>query len=121
MLEKDGRIKRVYYPGLATHRNHDIAKRQMSPGFGGMISFDLGTLERGRAFVNSVKLCALATSLGGVESIVQHSASMTHATLSPEQRKAAGIGDGLIRFSVGVEDLEDIRADILSALDALDS
>lgn len=120
MLESDGRVKKVYYPGLASHQNHEIAEKQMSPGFGGMISFDLGTLERGRAFVNSVKLCALATSLGGVESIVQHSASMTHATLSLAEREAAGIGDGLIRFSVGVEDLEDIRSDIRSALDAIE-
>jgi len=118
MLASDARVVKVYYPGLAGHLNHNIAARQMGRGFGGMISFDLGTKERGQAFVNSVKLCALATSLGGVESIVQHSASMTHATLSSEEREAAGIGEGLIRFSVGVEDVEDIKADILQALAA---
>lgn len=119
MLTSDARVVKVYYPGLADHPNHEIAARQMGRGFGGMVSFDLGTKERGQAFVNSVELCALATSLGGVESIVQHSASMTHATLSPEEREAAGIGEGLIRFSVGVEDVEDIKADIRHALDAL--
>ncbi|HQZ83848.1 MAG TPA: aminotransferase class I/II-fold pyridoxal phosphate-dependent enzyme [Pyrinomonadaceae bacterium] len=119
MLASDGRVDKVYYPGLIGHHNHDIAKSQMEGGFGGMISFDLGTKERGQAFVNSVRLCALATSLGGVESIVQHSASMTHATLSPEERRAAGIGEGLIRFSVGVEDVEDIWADIHQALDRI--
>ena len=118
MLASDARVVKVFYPGLADHLNHEIAARQMGRGFGGMISFDLGTKERGQAFVNSVKLCALATSLGGVESIVQHSASMTHATLSSEEREAAGIGEGLIRFSVGVEDVEDIKADILQALAA---
>ncbi|MBX3281071.1 MAG: PLP-dependent transferase [Acidobacteria bacterium] len=119
MLAADDKVERVYYPGLAMHQNYAVAVQQMSPGFGGMISFDLGTSERGQKFVNGLKLCALATSLGGVESIVQHSASMTHATLSPEERRAAGIGEGLIRFSVGVEDLEDIRHDILQALDVL--
>lgn len=119
MLASDGKVESVYYPGLAMHQNYAVAVQQMSPGFGGMISFDLGTSERGQKFVNGLKLCALATSLGGVESIVQHSASMTHATLSPEERRAAGIGEGLIRFSVGVEDLEDIRHDILQALDVL--
>lgn len=119
MLASDGRVDKVYYPGLIGHHNHDIAKSQMEGGFGGMISFDLGTKDRGQAFVNSVRLCALATSLGGVESIVQHSASMTHATLSPEERRAAGIGEGLIRFSVGVEDVEDIWADIHQALDRI--
>jgi len=119
MLASDARVDMVYYPGLTGHSNHEIAKRQMAPGFGGMISFDLGTKERGQTFVNSVELCALATSLGGVESIVQHSASMTHATLSPGERKAAGISEGLIRFSVGVEDLDDITADILQALDKI--
>jgi len=116
MLASDERVYKVYYPGLPSHINYEVAKGQMAPGFGGMVSFDLGTIERGRAFVNSVRLCALATSLGGVESIVQHSASMTHATLSPEEGEAAGIGDGLIRFSVGIEDVEDLKADILQAL-----
>lgn len=109
------KVKAVHYPGLSNHPNHDIAARQMK-GFGGMIAFDLGSVEAGKEFVNGVKLCALATSLGGVESIVQHSASMTHATLPAEARRKAGVTDGLIRMSVGVESLEDIRQDIFDAL-----
>lgn len=118
MLGDDPRVKAVHYPALPGHRNHDIAAEQMS-GFGGMISFDLGTIEAGKAFVNGVRLCTLATSLGGVETIVQHSASMTHATLSPEQRLEAGVTEGLIRLSVGIEGLDDLTADISSALDAI--
>ncbi len=75
------KVEAVFYPGLASHQNHEIAKRQMPGGFGGMIGFDLGTVERGKAFANAIKLCTLATSLGGVETILQHSASMTHATI----------------------------------------
>jgi cystathionine beta-lyase/cystathionine gamma-synthase len=115
MLSEHPNVKGVYYPGLTTHPNHEIAKRQMR-GFGGMIGFDLGNLEAGRSFVNSVKLCTLATSLGGVESIVQHSASMTHAAIPPAERVKAGITDGLIRFSVGIEDLNDIWQDVSEAL-----
>jgi methionine-gamma-lyase len=112
------KVTAVHYPGLSSHPNHDIAARQMK-GFGGMVSFDLGSVEAGKAFVNNVKLCALATSLGGVESIVQHSASMTHATLPAEARQKAGITDGLIRMSVGVESFEDIRQDVFDALDRI--
>ncbi len=86
-------------------------------GYGGMIGFDLGSVEAGKAFANAVRLCTLATSLGGVETILQHSASMTHATLSREDRLNAGITDGLIRLSVGVEDVDDLIADITQALD----
>lgn len=116
MLGDHPKVKAVFYPGLESHPNHDIARRQMS-GFGGMIGFDLGSVEAGKAFANAVQLCALATSLGGVETILQHSASMTHATLSPEDRLKAGITDGLIRLSVGVEDVNDLMADINQALD----
>jgi cystathionine beta-lyase/cystathionine gamma-synthase len=104
----------VYYPGLEDHRNHSIARRQMD-GFGGIVGLDLGTADAARSFVNSVRLCTFATSLGGVETIVQPSALMTHATLSAEEREAAGISDGLIRISVGVEDAGEIIADILQA------
>lgn len=119
MLVDHPKVKAVYYPGLASHVNHDVARRQMSRGFGGMIGFDLGTVDAGKAFVNSVKLCTLATSLGGVETVLQHSASMTHSTLSREERLEAGITDGLIRLSVGVEDIDDLIEDIAGGLDKL--
>lgn len=119
MLVDHPKVKAVYYPGLASHVNHDVARRQMSRGFGGMIGFDLGTVDAGKTFVNSVKLCTLATSLGGVETVLQHSASMTHSTLSREERVEAGITDGLIRLSVGVEDIDDLIEDIARALDKL--
>lgn len=116
LLSKHPKVKAVYYPGLESHKNHDIAKSQMKGGFGGMIGFDLATTDAGKTFANSVKLCTLATSLGGVETVLQHSASMTHATLSREQRLEAGITDGLIRLSVGIEDVDDLIEDISQAL-----
>ncbi|MFM9905107.1 MAG: trans-sulfuration enzyme family protein [Pyrinomonadaceae bacterium] len=119
MLSGHPKIAAVYYPGLPSHPNHDVAKRQMPGGFGGMISFDVGSVEAGKAFVNNVRLCTLATSLGGVETILQHSASMTHATIPREDRLKAGVTDGLIRLSVGVEDVNDLIADIEQALDKL--
>ncbi len=88
-------------------------------GFGGMVAFDVGGIEEGKRFVNNVKLCTLATSLGGVETIVQHSASMTHATIPVEQRLKAGITDGLIRLSVGIEDVDDLIADLQNALEKI--
>jgi methionine-gamma-lyase len=111
------KVKAVHYPGLESHKNHEIAKRQMPGGYGGMIGLDLGTVEAGKAFANNVRLCTLATSLGGVETILQHSASMTHAALTPEDRQKAGVTDGLIRLSVGVEDVKDLIEDITQALD----
>jgi methionine-gamma-lyase len=116
MLTDDPAVSAVHYPGLQSHFAHETAVRQMSPGFGGMVSFDLSGFDAGKAFINNVRLCKLATSLGGVETIVQHSASMTHATLSPEERAKAGISDGLIRLSVGIESAEDLIADIRQAL-----
>ena len=118
MLSEHPKVKAIYYPGLESHENHDVAKRQMR-GFGGMVSFDLGTVEAGKAFVNNVRLCTLATSLGGVETIVQHAASMTHAAIPPEERQKAGITDGLIRMSVGVEGIADLESDIQNALDQI--
>lgn len=118
MLDGHEKVSKVFYPGLQNHQNHPIAKQQMD-GFGGMIGFDLQTFDAARSFVNNVKLCTLATSLGGVETIVQHSAAMTHAALSPEQRRQAGISDGLIRLSVGIEDIEDLSQDIERALTAI--
>ena len=118
MLSDNPKVSAVYYPGLSTHQNHDIALKQMS-GFGGMVSFDLGTVEAGKSFVNNVRLAALATSLGGVETIVQHAASMTHASIPIEERRRAGISDGLIRMSVGIEDVKDLAADITQAIEAI--
>jgi methionine-gamma-lyase len=115
MLFKHSKVKDVFYPGLENHQNHDIAKKQMS-GFGGMISFDVGSVKAGKDLVNNVKVCTLATSLGGVETIVQHSASMTHAAIPKEEREKAGVTDGLIRLSVGIEKAEDIIADLENAL-----
>lgn len=114
-LSKHPKVTAVHYPGLLNHPNHEIAKRQMR-GFGGMIGLDVGSVEAGKAFVNSLKLATLATSLGGVETIVQHSASMTHAAIPREIRQAAGISDGMIRVSVGIEDIADLKTDFESAL-----
>jgi methionine-gamma-lyase len=116
MLSDHSAVHAVFYPGLASHIGHETAVRQMEQGFGGMISFDVGSYDAGKAFVNNVRLCKLATSLGGVETIVQHSASMTHATLSSEERSRAGISDGLIRLSVGIEDAGDLIEDIDATL-----
>ena len=119
MLGDHPKVEAVYYPGLESHQNHEIAKRQMPGGYGGMIGLDLGTVEAGKTFSNSVRLCTLATSLGGVETILQHSASMTHAAISREDRLKAGISDGLIRLSVGVEDVSDLIDDLTQALDKI--
>lgn len=118
MLADHPKVVATNYPGLESHGNHDIARQQMR-GFGGMIGFDVGSIEAGKTLVNNVRLCTLATSLGGVETILQHSASMTHATLSPEARRKAGVTDGLIRLSVGVEDAGDLIADLRQALDKI--
>jgi methionine-gamma-lyase len=117
MLGDHPKVKVVHYPGLESHKHHEIARQQMPGGYGGMIGLDLGSLQAGKRFANSVKLCTLATSLGGVETILQHSASMTHATLTPDERQKAGITDGLIRLSVGVEDINDLSEDLTQALD----
>jgi methionine-gamma-lyase len=118
MLAVHPKVKEVYYPGLVSHPQHEIAKKQMK-GFGGMIAFDVGGVEQGKRLVNNVEVCTLATSLGGVETILQHSASMTHATLTPEQRLKAGVTDGLIRLSVGIEDAQDLIRDLENALDKI--
>ena len=117
MLSIHPNVQHVYYPGLSEHQNHEVAKSQMS-GFGGMVSFDLESVEAGKSFVNNVRVATLATSLGGVETIVQHAASMTHASIPAEERKRAGISDGLIRMSVGVEDFKDLARDLTQALEA---
>jgi len=115
-LEKHKRIERVYYPGLPSHPQHEIAKMQMRD-FGGMISAVLkGGLAESRTFLERVKLFSLGESLGGVESLIEHPAIMTHATIPPENRAKLGIVDGLVRFSVGIEDVDDLIEDIEHAL-----
>ncbi|MGD9562101.1 MAG: PLP-dependent aspartate aminotransferase family protein [Pyrinomonadaceae bacterium] len=109
------KVNAVYYPGLETHQNHEIAKRQMS-GFGGMVGVDVGTADAAKSLVNNLKVCTFATSLGGVETLVQPVALMTHATLTPEERARAGVSDGLLRISVGIEHIDDICQDIYDAL-----
>jgi len=119
-LEKHSKVKRVYYPGLPSHPQHDLAKRQMR-GFGGMLSFELGSLDAARAVLNNVKLHALAESLGGVESLISHPASMTHASVPAERRAALGLTDGLVRISAGIEDIDDLKDDLAQALDRVPS
>lgn len=114
-LQSQQRVRHVYFPGLVDHPQHALAKKQMR-GFGGMISFDLGSLQAAAAFLKNVRLCALAESLGGVETIITHPASMTHAAIPPERRRQIGVTDGLVRISVGIEDAEDIIADLDLAL-----
>ena len=112
------KVRHVFYPGLPSHPQHALAARQMK-GFGGMLSFELGSLEQARRFLNRVRLLALAESLGGVESLISHPATMTHASVPPERRAAIGITDGLVRISAGIEDIDDLKADLAQALDAV--
>jgi cystathionine beta-lyase/cystathionine gamma-synthase len=114
-LNTHRKIKKVHYPGLVAHPQHWLARKQMR-GFGGIISFDLGSLDKAKKFLKSVRLCALAESLGGVESLISHPATMTHASVPPEERQRIGVTDGLVRISVGIEDLDDIINDLKQAL-----
>jgi cystathionine gamma-lyase len=115
-LARHKRVRRVHYPGLPDHPQHALARRQMS-GFGGMVTVELeGGLAEARRFLERVELFALAESLGGVESLIEHPAIMTHASLPPERRAALGIGDSLVRLSVGIEDAADLIADLDQAL-----
>ena len=114
-LEEHPRVKKVYYPGSASHPQHALARRQQH-GFGGMVSFDVGSLEAARKVLESVKLCTLAESLGGVETLISHPATMTHASVEEAKRERLGITDGLVRISVGIEDTDDIIADLDQAL-----
>jgi cystathionine gamma-synthase len=116
-LDSHAAVKKVYYPGLAHHPDHGIAKRQQR-GFGAMVSFELhGGLPQVKAFVEHLKLFSLAESLGGVESLIAHPASMTHAALDADVRERAGLVDGLLRLSVGIEAIEDLLADLKTALE----
>ncbi|MCK4548059.1 MAG: PLP-dependent transferase [Candidatus Eisenbacteria sp.] len=117
MLEAHPKVERVYYPGLRSHPQYELARKQQR-GPGCLISFELkGGLEAGSRFLDSVRLCTLAVSLGGVETLIQLPAGMTHATIPREKRLAAGIADGLVRVSVGCEDVEDLMADLEQALE----
>ena len=112
------KLKRVLYPGLKSHPGHELHKRQSS-GFGGMIAFETGSVERGAAFLRATRLFALAESLGGVESLISHPATMTHASVPKSERERVGLTDGLVRISVGIEDLDDLIRDLEGALAAL--
>jgi len=114
-LAEHPRVEKVFYPGLASHPQHELAKRQQT-GFGGMVAFETGSLANAKKVLESVKLCTLGESLGGVESLISHPASMTHASVPQEKRESLGITDGLVRVSVGIEDVEDILADLDQAL-----
>lgn len=110
-LEQHPAVSRVYYPGLTSHPQHELACRQMR-GFGGMISIDVGSLDRARALVESTRIFALAESLGGVESLIGHPVTMTHASVPPELRESTGLNPGLVRLSVGLEDPDDLMTDL---------
>jgi cystathionine beta-lyase/cystathionine gamma-synthase len=116
-LENHRAVPQVYYPGLTSHPQHELACRQMQ-GFGGMISLDLGSLDRARAMVDATRVFALAESLGGVESLIGHPVTMTHATVPRELRESTGLSLGLVRLSVGLEDVDDLTADLDQALHA---
>jgi cystathionine beta-lyase/cystathionine gamma-synthase len=114
-LREHEAVRKLYYPGLPEHPGHELAKRQQR-GFGGMISFDVGSIERAQKVVQGVKIFSLAESLGGVESLISHPAVMTHAAVPKERRDAMGLTEGLVRISVGIEDVEDLVADLENAL-----
>ena len=123
-LSNEKRLQKVYYPGLKNHPQHELARRQQldpygQPGFGGMISFDLPDFDSAKKFLTGIKLFTLAESLGGVESLICHPASMTHASVPPEERRRIGLSDGLVRLAVGIEDVEDLIADIKNGLACL--
>ncbi len=117
-LAKHKKVKKVFYPGLPDHPQHQLAKEQMS-GFGGMISFETGSLANANKMLRKVHICSLGESLGGVETLISHPATMTHAALGEEGRRKIGITDGLVRISVGIEEVEDILADLDQALAAI--
>jgi len=118
LLSKHKKVKAVFYPGLPDHPQHALARRQMS-GFGAMISFETGSLKNANKMLKKVRVCSLGESLGGVETLISHPATMTHAGLGVKGRKAIGITDGLVRISVGIEDVDDILDDLDGALGAI--
>jgi len=117
-LSKHKKVKAVFYPGLSDHPQHALARRQMS-GFGSMITFETGSLKNANKMLKKVRVCSLGESLGGVETLISHPATMTHAALGAKGRKAIGITDGLVRISVGIEDVDDILDDLDGALNAI--
>jgi len=117
-LDQHKKVKKVFYPGLSAHPQHELAKRQMT-GFGSMITFETGSLSNASKMLKKVRLCALGESLGGVETLISHPATMTHAALGEKGRKQIGITDGMVRISVGIENVEDIVADLDQALSAI--
>ena len=117
-LAKHKKVKAVYYPGLPDHPQHELAQRQMS-GFGAMITFDIGSLKNANKMLKRLRVCSLGESLGGVETLISHPATMTHAALGAKGRAAIGITDGMLRISVGIEDVSDILEDLDQALKAV--
>ena len=117
-LAHHAKVKKVYYPGLADHPQHQLAKKQMNR-FGSMISFELGSKENAAKFLNRVRLCSLAESLGGVETLISHPETMTHASVPIDERKRLGITPGLVRISVGIEDIEDLIGDLENAFEGV--
>jgi cystathionine gamma-lyase/cystathionine beta-lyase/cystathionine gamma-lyase/homocysteine desulfhydrase len=117
-LNRHRKVDRVYYPGLPDHPQHELARRQMS-GFGSMLSFETGSLKNANKMLRKVRVCSLGESLGGVETLISHPATMTHAALGEKGRKAIGITDGMVRISVGIEDAADIIEDLEQALAAI--
>ncbi|HEX8637637.1 MAG TPA: cystathionine gamma-synthase [Pyrinomonadaceae bacterium] len=114
-LTEHPKIRKVYYPGLVSHPQHELAKRQQK-GFGGMVAFETGSLDNAKKVLENVKICTLGESLGGVETLISHPATMTHASIPADKRNFLGISDGLVRISVGIEDIEDIIEDLDQAL-----
>ena len=117
-LARHRKVKQVFYPGLPDHPQYDLARKQMT-GFGSMITFETGSLSNAKKMLKNVRLCALAESLGGVETLISHPATMTHAALGEKGRKEIGLTDGMVRLSVGIEDVDDIMADLDQALAAI--
>ncbi|MFH0990538.1 MAG: PLP-dependent aspartate aminotransferase family protein [bacterium] len=117
-LSTHRKVMKVYYPGLVSHPQHRLAAKQMR-GFGGMISFDLGSLKNVKKFLKALRLCALAESLGGVETLIAYPYTMSHGALPPEEKKRVGITEGMVRLSIGIEDVEDILDDLKQALGKL--
>ena len=120
-LESSNKVKSIYYPGLSSHPNHHIAKKQQldpnkKPVFGGMISIDLGSLLKAKKFVKNLNIFTLAESLGGVESLVCHPSSMTHASMPTKVKSKVGITNGLLRLSIGIEDVNDLISDLKNAI-----
>jgi cystathionine gamma-synthase len=120
LLQAHPAVRQVYYPGLPTHPGHELAARQQS-GFGAIVTFELESLPAVEAFLDGLRTLCLAESLGGTESLLCHPATMTHSAMTPEIRAAAGITDGLLRISVGIEDVADLTADLEAALERAQS